>query len=215
MEQKEFKSFFKTVGGNEGNKCHYPTRLDTYGCGCSHDCNYCLDGETLITMSDFSTKLLKDIEIGDKIIGVEIAENSGYKEFTIATVENKWTVEKKSYKITLENGIELICSENHRWLSTRGWKYTIGEMTGKNRRPYLTTNNLLLGLPNEDYRTIISEDFKKGYLSGIIRGDGHLKEYHYNNKDRLNNQYHFRLALKDIERNKSYETIFTRLWNIC
>lgn len=38
---KEFKSFMKTVGGNEGNKCHYPTRLDTYGCGCSHDCKYC------------------------------------------------------------------------------------------------------------------------------------------------------------------------------
>lgn len=38
---KEFKSFFKTVGGNEGNKCKYPTRLDTYGCGCSHDCKYC------------------------------------------------------------------------------------------------------------------------------------------------------------------------------
>ena len=40
-QTKEFKSFFKTVGGNEGNKCHYPTRLDTYGCGCSHDCRYC------------------------------------------------------------------------------------------------------------------------------------------------------------------------------
>lgn len=38
---KEFKSFLKTVGGNEGNKCHYPTRLDTYGCGCQHDCKYC------------------------------------------------------------------------------------------------------------------------------------------------------------------------------
>ena len=38
---KEFKSFYKTVKGNEGNKCNYPTRLDTYGCGCSHDCNYC------------------------------------------------------------------------------------------------------------------------------------------------------------------------------
>lgn len=38
---KEFKSFFKTVGGNEGSKCHYPTRLDTYGCGCQHDCKYC------------------------------------------------------------------------------------------------------------------------------------------------------------------------------
>ena len=41
METKEFKSFFKTVSGNEGNKCHYPTRLDTYGCGCQHDCKYC------------------------------------------------------------------------------------------------------------------------------------------------------------------------------
>ena len=38
---KEFKSFYKTVKGNEGNKCNYPTRLDTYGCGCSHDCKYC------------------------------------------------------------------------------------------------------------------------------------------------------------------------------
>ena len=38
---KEFKSFFKTVGGNEGGLCHYPTRLDTYGCGCQHDCSYC------------------------------------------------------------------------------------------------------------------------------------------------------------------------------
>ena len=38
---KEFKSFYKTVGGGEGSKCHYPTRLDTYGCGCQHDCSYC------------------------------------------------------------------------------------------------------------------------------------------------------------------------------
>ena len=38
---KEFKSFFKNVGGNEGTKCKYPVRLDTYGCGCSHDCRYC------------------------------------------------------------------------------------------------------------------------------------------------------------------------------
>lgn len=38
---KEFKSFFKNVGGNEGDKCKYPARLDMYGCGCSHDCKYC------------------------------------------------------------------------------------------------------------------------------------------------------------------------------
>lgn len=38
---EEFKSFFKRVVGNEGDRCHYPTRLDTYGRGCEHNCQYC------------------------------------------------------------------------------------------------------------------------------------------------------------------------------
>ena len=38
---KEFKSFYKTVTAAEGDRCKYPTRLDTYGCGCAHDCDYC------------------------------------------------------------------------------------------------------------------------------------------------------------------------------
>ena len=38
---KKFSSIMKEVEGNEGEKCHYPIRLDTYGCGCLHDCSYC------------------------------------------------------------------------------------------------------------------------------------------------------------------------------
>lgn len=30
----------KNVSGNEGEKCSYTIRLDTYGCGCQHDCSY-------------------------------------------------------------------------------------------------------------------------------------------------------------------------------
>lgn len=37
----EYKGFFKTVKGNEGSLCKYPTRLDTYGRGCEHNCSYC------------------------------------------------------------------------------------------------------------------------------------------------------------------------------
>ena len=29
------------MGGNEGSKCKYSTRLDVYGKGCQHDCDYC------------------------------------------------------------------------------------------------------------------------------------------------------------------------------
>lgn len=38
---REFKSFYKEVTSGEGDRCHYPTRMDMYGCGCAHDCNYC------------------------------------------------------------------------------------------------------------------------------------------------------------------------------
>ena len=38
---REFKSFYKNVSGGEGERCHYSVRLDTYGCGCQHDCSYC------------------------------------------------------------------------------------------------------------------------------------------------------------------------------
>lgn len=37
----EFKSFFKKATGIEGERCKYPTRLDTFGCGCAHNCAYC------------------------------------------------------------------------------------------------------------------------------------------------------------------------------
>lgn len=47
----EYKSFYKTVAGNEGQKCHYPTRLDTYGCGCAHDCDYCY-AKSLLSFRD-------------------------------------------------------------------------------------------------------------------------------------------------------------------
>lgn len=51
LMEKTFGAFFKTVEGNEGNKCHYPTRLDTYGCGCQHDCKYCY-AKSLLSFRD-------------------------------------------------------------------------------------------------------------------------------------------------------------------
>ena len=38
---KLFGSALKLPGSGEVNKCFYPLRLDTYGCGCEHDCLYC------------------------------------------------------------------------------------------------------------------------------------------------------------------------------
>lgn len=43
----KFHSFYKTVGGGEGEKCYYPTRLDLYGKGCSFNCSYCYGKQLL------------------------------------------------------------------------------------------------------------------------------------------------------------------------
>ena len=48
---ERFHSFLKTAGGNEGEICTYPTRLDTYGKGCQHDCSYCY-AKSLLTFRD-------------------------------------------------------------------------------------------------------------------------------------------------------------------
>ena len=61
-----YKSFFKTVGGGEGDKCYYPTRLDTYGKGCYYDCKYCyskqlLDFRGLWHPEDVGVAPLRDI----------------------------------------------------------------------------------------------------------------------------------------------------------
>ena len=61
---EEFKSFFKNVGGNEGSKCNYPARLDTYGCGCSHDCKYCYAKSLLDFRKFWNPKDPKVADIG-------------------------------------------------------------------------------------------------------------------------------------------------------
>ena len=41
LNKQKLGSFHKTVGGGEGSRCFYPTRLDTYGKGCYFNCQYC------------------------------------------------------------------------------------------------------------------------------------------------------------------------------
>ena len=210
---KEFKSFYKTVSGNEGNKCNYPTRLDTYGCGCSHDCAYCLSPDTEILMADNTIKYLRDVEVGDEVIGV--AQGETYKYYTKALVLNKWSTHKAAYKITLQNGVELICSGDHRWLTNRGWKYTTGKMSGKGQRPYITIKNKIAGfgtwLNGINYDE--TKDYKTGYLAGCIQGDGSMGAYTYTRWQSHvkpvspETQYHFRLVMKDtaaVQRVKRY-----------
>ena len=186
--------------------------------GCQHACVYCVSPDTLILMGDGRHRPIGDVEVGEEIYGTEI--RGVYRRYTRTTVRAKWTTRKRAYRVTLADGTEIVASADHRLLSDRGWKHVRGTMAGRERRPYLTLNNRLVGyglrgravrLPDE------SVDYRRGYLSGMIRGDGMLFSKDYTMRGRLDRSRQFRLALADmeaLERTRAYldiEGIPTRL----
>jgi DNA repair photolyase len=166
--------------------------------GCSHACAYCMSGETPILMGDGTTRPLEEASVGDEIYGT--VRRGNYRRYVKTRIEAHWSTRKEAYRIVLEDGTELIASGDHRFLTNRGWKYVIGAEQGVGQRPFLTTNNEMLGLGALGARSKASEDYRLGYLCGMIRGDGHVASYSYVRAGRGRCDCHrFRLALADSE----------------
>jgi DNA repair photolyase len=166
--------------------------------GCSHACSYCSWGETPILMADGRTRLLEHLSPGDLIVGTEV--RGRYRRYVTTEVLAHWSTIKPAYRVTLEDGTELITSGDHRFLTKRGWKFVTGAYGGPEQRPHLTTNNELLGTGGFAASPEESSDYKRGYLCGIVRGDGHIGSSAYTRADGTEGRTHrFRLALSDIE----------------
>ena len=167
--------------------------------GCTHSCSYCLSGDTPVLMADGRHKPIAEMDVGDAIYGTEVGE-SRYRRYARTIVLDKWITFKPAYRVTLEDGTELIVSGDHRLLSNRGWKHVVNSERGHPDRPHLTTRNRLVGTGAFEAQPIHDTDYRRGYLCGIIRGDGTLGSYdlrrtrggHYTG-------YRFRLALTDLE----------------
>ena len=111
--------------------------------GCTHACSYCSSGETPILMADGRQRPLRDLKVGDAIYGTWF--DGKYRRYTTTPVLAHWQTRKRAHRVTLADGTELIASGDHRFLAGRGWKHVTGAMSGPDRRPYLTTNDSLLG----------------------------------------------------------------------
>ena len=167
--------------------------------GCTHACVYCMGGDTPILMADGRTKPLADLRVGDAVYGT--VRRGSYRRYKVTHVLAHWATRKPGYRITLEDGTELIASGDHRFLTAqRGWKYVTGAEQGSERRPYLTVNNKLMGVGSLGATFEETDDYRRGYLCGMVRGDGHVGSYAYDRPGRVSNEVHrFRLALTDQE----------------
>src|SRR6202044_3537217 len=140
--------------------------------GCSHACAYCLWGGTPILMADGRTKPLAYIRPGEAIYGT--VRRGAYRRYVITEVLAHWSTLKPAYAVTLEDGTRLLSSGDHRFLTDRGWKHVVGAEQGSLRRPHLTTNNKLMGVGSFAEPPKESDEYRRGYLCGMIRGDGSL-----------------------------------------
>jgi DNA repair photolyase len=174
--------------------------------GCSHGCTYCTSGETPILMADGRTKPLADVQVGDRIYGT--VRRGNYRRYKTTEVLAHWSTIKPAYRIMLQDGTTLITSGDHRFLSDRGWKHVTGSEWGPDQRPHLTVNNKLMGTGRFADLPKDGPEYRRGYLCGLIRGDGHLGSYSYARPSGLSGRVHrFRLARADseaLERAKSY-----------
>ncbi|MGH8284283.1 MAG: hypothetical protein ACRETT_00775, partial [Steroidobacteraceae bacterium] len=164
--------------------------------GCEHGCVYCLTADTSILMADGSSKSLSELEIGDEIYGTE--KRGHYRRYVRTRVLAHWRTRKPAYRVRLADGTELVASADHRFLTERGWKFV--DRAGWERRPSLTLHNTLMGLGALPAmaRRCNASDYRRGYLCGLIRGDGHLGTYRYQRAGRANGDQHkFRLAMAD------------------
>jgi len=166
--------------------------------GCTHACTWCAGGETPILMANGRTKPLADIRPGDSIYGT--LEAGSYRRYVTTQVFDHWSTVKEAYRITLADGTELIASGDHRFLTNRGWKHVTGAEQGPLQRPFLTTNNNLIGTGYFSEAPRHTGDYRRGYLCGLIRGDGHLHSGAYETPSgRTQERHRFRLALTDLE----------------
>ncbi|MCZ2839038.1 intein-containing Rv2578c family radical SAM protein [Modestobacter sp. VKM Ac-2985] len=176
--------------------------------GCSHACVYCLSGDTQVLMADGSQQGIADLVVGDRIIGTE--KRDRYRRYVETEVLAHWSTVKPAHRVTLADGTRIVASGDHRFLTGRGWKHVTDASRGAGQRPHLTTNDELLGFGRSALTVDVCEDYRRGYLTGMVRGDAHLKVYRYQRAGRLHGDVHrFRLALADLNglrRSQAYLT---------
>jgi DNA repair photolyase len=166
--------------------------------GCTHACSYCLHGETPILCADGRTKPLADLELGEEIYGT--VREGWYRRYAVTRVLDHWRTIKAAYRVVLEDGTELIASGDHRFLTgDRGWKHVTDTAQGV-QRAHLTLNNELVGTGQFADAPAKSDEYRRGYLCGLIRGDGYLACSGGSRSGAASAAvYRFRLALADLE----------------
>ncbi|WP_311777823.1 phage/plasmid primase, P4 family [Trueperella abortisuis] len=130
---------------------------------------YCVAPETKILTADLTWVEAGTVKEGDELVGIDEypTQKHGKRKLRVATVEAAETRILPCYELELENGLKIVCTDEHPWLASSAGK-------GGNMR-WIQTQNLRKG---QRISTLIdgtwetTNDFDSGWLSGMYDGEG-------------------------------------------
>jgi DNA repair photolyase len=128
---------------NESPDVGFRWSLNPYR-GCFHACSYCQSEDTPILMASGRTNALADIRIGDEIYGTVRAGRQRILEKT--HVLNHWRRTDSAYRVRLQNGIALVASADHKFLTARGWRNVAAGQKRHRKQSQLSPETVLLGI---------------------------------------------------------------------
>lgn len=144
----------------------------------------CIAKGSKVLMSDFTTKNIEDIKIGDEIIGVVKIEKVGLKLVKQKVKAFYYKGKKEVVKVKTSKGKEIVCTPDHLIFAFVRSKNT----RATNMDYYPAENCLRRKLKTFNYINNI-EDYYKGAIVGLIESDG----YKYKPKDKNNPHWDFEI----------------------
>lgn len=157
---------FDTIQG-EGRNIGTPVVFARLS-GCNLQCSWSPEENQRVLLPDWSTKALKDVVVGDVILGADIDKTKGkHNTLTVSTVTNISTeTVDELIEVVTDKGRVILDKHDQLWLTGNkghthsGWRNVLEVDEGLNIRQ----------LFGESYRN--ESEFEKGWISGSIDGDG-------------------------------------------
>lgn len=176
-KSEQYSEFLSRIYGipveklNGKNDLSYMAKETTFQVteDCNMACTYCVAGDTKIMMANCTAKNIKDIQVGDQILGFEEkTENHRQPEIIEAKVLNVFHRKAKVFKVILETGETVFITPNHKVLVGKNGcteNENVFIEIGKLSQGRTLYRNPLFCETNKYVQTKSSDDYKKGYLS--------------------------------------------------
>jgi hypothetical protein len=146
----------------------------------------CTSYDTRVLTADLRWLRADEVKVGDKLIAFDeeaqpMGDSVPQRRWRVAEVLQADRLMKPCYKLHLEDGSEIVCSAQHKWLTHAEhecrWKMAQDLVTPQHREGRPTRIVKLCNTWTED------RSWEEGYLAAAVDGEGHitqkLREDHY------------------------------------